>query len=153
MAIPVGVVLYAGGLKFRKNGGKWPFLVLEDYPHRWENGPVPGTNEQSSISTSDGTVVAELAEDAVILLNGYAWDGNSGPAVNTLKCLRASALHDVWCQAMQLDVYERSFRNWRRGAREYRTICHRDGMGWVRRWLRYVALLTYGSFKKMFGRL
>ena len=153
MAIPVGVVLYAGGLKFRKNGGKWPYVVLEDYFYQWENNPIGGDSKQTSISTSGGRVVADFAAGAVTLKEGYAWDGNSGPAVNTLKCLRASALHDVWCQAMQLEIYERSFRNWRRGAKEYRTVCHRDGMGLIRRWFRYCALLTYGSFKKIFGKL
>ncbi len=85
---------------------------------------------------------------------GYSWDGNSGPAANTLFCLRASALHDAWCQAMDHRYFERGFRNWRRGAIEYRKICRKDGMGRVRAWFRYVVVCwLYGAWKKLSGNL
>lgn len=143
-----------GGLKLRKAPGKWPFEVLEDYPCDWKGNPKPRGNPARFIKNSAGKPVASFREvRAVTLLTGYSWDGNSGPAVNTLKCLRASALHDAWCQAMKLGIFENSLRNWRAGASEYRKICRADGMWRVRAWTRYIAIMSYGVIKKATGNL
>ena len=48
---------------------------------------------------------------------------------------------------MELDIYDNSFRNWRIGASEYRKICQADGMGILRAWWRYLAIIGYGLSK------
>ena len=58
--------------------------------------------------------------------------------------MRASALHDLWCQAMRERIYANSYRNWLRGASEYRALCIADGMHAWRAWLRYSAVCGYG---------
>ena len=137
---------------FRLKKGPWPFKMHDEYRHAWKRTPRLGSAASHVIKNNSGTVVASFEENVAVTLDpDYSWDGNSGPAVNTLKCLRASALHDAWCQAMQEDIFEGSWTNWMRGASEYRKICRDDGMCGVRAWLRYVAIATYGSFKEIVG--
>ena len=77
---------------------------------------------------------------------GYAWNG-SDFVTDTDECMRASALHDLWCQAMEEDIYKDNKKNWRRGAKEYRDNCIRDGMPKLEAWLRYAGIRTYGFFR------
>jgi hypothetical protein len=37
----------------------------------------------------------------LIVRKGYAWDGASGPTFDTKSSMRASLVHDVFCQAMR----------------------------------------------------
>lgn len=151
-----------GGLEWEpipeneRRGKKWKYRVVAPYHYRWNNHPILDGNWRGSsrliAATQDGHVVAGLTstlDDAhsVTLRRDYAWDGSSGPFVgDTPECMRASALHDVWCQAMRQDgMYEDGFRNWRRGAKEYRMVCTRDGMAPSRARLRYVGLMAKGS--------
>ena len=158
MAVPYGhhkvdgLQLSVGQFQFRE--GPWPYEVQEDHCHDWMRRPRAGSNPARGIQACDGCMVVTFhAVKAVTLYAGYAWDGNSGPAVNTLTCLRASALHDAWCQAMGVDIFENSFRNWAAGASEYQRICRQDGMSWLRAKGRYVAITGYGCWKRVTGRL
>ena len=156
MAVPDGTH-EIGGLKLQKtSGARWPYVVVEeDYEHNWIRQPRMGSARRRTISDQKkDVVVATFQNDSVVTLHvGYGWDGNSGPAVNTDKCLRASAVHDVWCQAMYLRILENSFRNWAAGASEYRQICRKDGMSWLRAGWRLVAIMGYGGWKKITGKL
>jgi len=89
-----------------------------------------------------------LDKDCITLLVGYAWNGSTGTP-DTMTCMRASALHDAWCQAMRMPVYGNGFRNWRRGAREYRSVYRADGRGRAKAWLRWLALLGCGLLRKL----
>lgn len=67
---------------------------------------------------------------------GYAWDGPSGPAVDTKNFMRGSLVHDALYQLM---------REGRLRATPYRLVadqllramCREDGMGWLRAWWVY----------------
>jgi hypothetical protein len=61
---------------------------------------------------------------------GYAWDGPSGPAVDTPNFMRGSLVHDVLYQMMRLGLLD---VGWRKDAdRELYRICREDGMSWTR---------------------
>ena len=151
MAVPYGPHT-VNGLQLRR--APWPYKVQKNHTHDWMCQPRAGSNPARVVQARDGCIVVTFqAVRAVTLYAGYAWDGNSGPAVNTLKCLRASALHDVWCQAMSADIFKNSFRNWAAGALEYQRICRKDGMGWPRATGRYLGILGCGGWKKLTGRL
>ena len=158
MAVPYGTYK-VGGLQLsvdevQLREGLWPYEVQKEHCHDWMREPRAGRNPTRVIKARDGCVVVTFHEvKAVTLYAGYAWDGNSGPAVNTLKCLRASALHDAWCQAMGAGVFANSLRNWAAGASEYQRICQQDGMGWLRAKFRCIAILGYGGWKRVTGRL
>lgn len=74
---------------------------------------------------------------------GYAWDGPSGPAVDTHNFMRGSLTHDALYQLMRK---EKLSRRWRKTADQIlREMCREDGMGRVR------AAWVYGAVR-LFGR-
>ena len=152
MCTKIGGPYEVGGLKFKKTAEQWPYEVVREHSHEWAKTPRLGKNWNKTgpnyiISKRTGARVAQLSETAVTFFVGYAWDGSSGPAIDTRACMRASALHDVWCQGMKLKIYDDSYRNWIRGVSEYRSICREDGMSRRRAWLRSLGMSFYGLKK------
>ena len=41
---------------------------------------------------------------------GYAWDGASGPTIDTLNSMRGSLVHDALCQLMRMDLLDRKWK-------------------------------------------
>ncbi len=151
VAIEIGGPYEVGGLRFEKTEQpKWPYRLLGKHNHSWRRRPRKWSGETTAITAAGGAKVARLGEDGVTLLVGYAWNGSTG-VPDTMACMRASALHDAWCQAMRMRVYGNGFRNWRRGAAEYRCICRADGMGRVKARLRWLGLLVLGLKKLLPG--
>lgn len=64
--------------------------------------------------------------------SGYAWDGPSGPALDTKNFMRASLVHDAGYQLMRMRELDQN----RRSAvdAEMRKICLEDGMTKIRAW-------------------
>jgi hypothetical protein len=44
------------------------------------------------------------------IVTGYAWDGASGPTIDTRSVIRASLVHDALYQLMRLGVLDRGWR-------------------------------------------
>ena len=62
--------------------------------------------------------------------HGYAYDGPSGPTIDTPDFMRGSLVHDVLYQMIREGYLE---KNWRDDAdRELRKICIEDGMSETR---------------------
>lgn len=45
-----------------------------------------------------------LPSTALYIFRGYAWDGASGPTIDTKSSMRGSLLHDVIYQAIRLEI-------------------------------------------------
>ena len=76
--------------------------------------------------------------------NAYAWDGPSGPVIDTKENLRASLVHDALYQLMRLEKL--NSRNHRKTAdRIFRNICKRDGVSSFRANIYYKALRKFGK--------
>ena len=74
-----------------------------------------------------------LRDDGILtILSGYAWDGASGPAIDTKTILRGSLVHDALYQLMRLKL----LGGWWREAAddELKKICLEDGMCKIRAW-------------------
>jgi len=72
-------------------------------------------------------------DGALEIGNGYAWDGPSGPTIDTKNFLRGSLVHDALYQLMREAGLDKA--TWRRTAdEELVRICGLDGMSRVRRW-------------------
>lgn len=76
--------------------------------------------------------------------SGYAWDGPSGPAIDTLNFMRGSLVHDALYQLMREGILN---ANWRKRAdEELRRICREDSMSWIRAWWIYYGVRKGAGF-------
>lgn len=111
-------------MKYLKGNWKYRTLSNESY----ESGikiPYPVVTDYISMST-DGRIDIRA---------GYAWDGASGPALDTKSFMRGSLFHDASYQLMReekvslvhLDEFDVMLVN----------ICEEDGMWSLRRWWVY----------------
>ena len=76
--------------------------------------------------------------------SGYAWDGPSGPAIDTMKTFgRGSLVHDALYQLMRQGHLS---DEWRKPADALlRDICREDGMNPIRAWWVYHAVQTFAK--------
>ena len=74
---------------------------------------------------------------------GYAWDGPSGPSVDTDGTMRAALVHDALYQTMRLGKLARD-RRWAVD-RLFRRHLKEDGVNVVRRWYWYRAVRWFGK--------
>ncbi len=72
-----------------------------------------------------------------------AWDGPSGPTVDTENSMRASLVHDVLYQAMREGGLPQEARAW--ADREFRRILKADSMWWPRQWCWWLGVGAGGA--------
>lgn len=88
-----------------------------------------------------------FAHKTLTIQRGYAWDGPSGPTLDTKDTLRASLVHDALYQLLRLGILDEKYRQ--NADEELRKIGIEDGMNSVRAWLWYYAVrLAAGSMAK-----
>ena len=71
----------------------------------------------------------------LVVLEGYAWDGPSGPAIDTKNFMRGSLVHDALYQLIReflLPIAHREIAD-----RILRRLCLEDGMSRLRAWWVY----------------
>ena len=74
---------------------------------------------------------------------GYAWDGPSGPSIDTRNFMRGSLVHDALYQLMREGLLD---LGWRETAdQELRRVCLEDGMSAIRAWWVYKAVRFGGE--------
>lgn len=67
----------------------------------------------------------------MVIKNGYAWDGPSGPTWDTKNSIRGSLFHDAAYQLMRLELLD---QKWRKVSdEELGRFLGEDGMSWLRR--------------------
>ena len=76
----------------------------------------------------------------LLIKKGYAWDGPSGPTVDTKTFMRGSLIHDAIYQLIR----EKKLPEWYRGYADYviKEICLEDKMCKIRAWWVYKALAS-----------
>ena len=75
---------------------------------------------------------------------GYAWDGPSGPSIDTDTFMRGSLIHDALYQLIREGYLPQSFR--KAADKQMRRICKEDGMHPFRAWYSYVGVRLFGRF-------
>jgi len=83
----------------------------------------------------------------LIINQGYAWDGPSGPAIDTKNFMRGSLVHDALYQLMRMGKMGRKMgkRNREQADRLLQTMCIEDGMWRVRAFWIYKSLRWFGG--------
>jgi len=71
-------------------------------------------------------------EGMLIIKKGYAWDGPSGPTIDTPNFMRGSLVHDALYQLLRNELLEQEWRD--EADEELRRICREDGMSRIRAW-------------------
>lgn len=124
--MPIPCVHYRGGYKYQ---------LRQAHSDRVAITPdEPITTEYVSLSL-DGTLT---------LKSGYAWDGPSGPSIDTPSFMRASLVHDALYQLMRLEELDAG--RWRDVAdRELQRMCREDGMPRIHAWWVYHAVRLFGE--------
>lgn len=75
-------------------------------------------------------------EGKLIIKNGYAWDGPSGPTFDTPCFMRGSLIHDALYQLMRLEELDRkAYRG--KADQILRDVCRDDGMSRFGAWCVY----------------
>ena len=74
---------------------------------------------------------------------GYAWDGASGPAVDTAVTIFPALVHDALYQLIRLGVLPQGAR--KEVDKLFRRLLKTDGMTFFRRWYFYQAVRWFGA--------
>lgn len=97
----------------------------------------------------------ELDVDGCLLVKeGYAWDGPSGPAMHTSAFMRPSLVHDVLYELIRDGVYDTETADyWRREADDVLfRLGREDGMWAVRSWWTYLGVRAFGGMFMKIGK-
>ena len=86
------------------------------------------------------------SKDSILSVKkGYAWDGASGPIINTRDTLVASLVHDVLYQAMRLSLIKPSKENRQIADKNFFEILKMNGVNSIRRKVWYFAVRLFGK--------
>jgi len=105
-------------LKYRKG---YKYQVYEDFRIQTAMKPVRAIITEFIVLDKDGSLK---------VCKGYAWDGPSGPAVDTKNFMVGSLVHDVFYQLMREGLLPGLNRNI--ADNELRRICIDRGMSRIR---------------------
>jgi hypothetical protein len=87
----------------------------------------------------------------LIVKKGYAWDGPSGPTIDTKNFMRGSLVHDALYQLMRLGKIDKN--TYRDAAdKELVRICREDGMWWIRAQIVYWGVRLGGNTSATVGK-
>lgn len=87
----------------------------------------------------------------LVLKAGYRWDGASGPTIDTISTIRASAIHDAIYQMIREKKLSRDFKA--AGDKELGIVMREDyhPKNWFQRWWSGVRASYYEQAVGMFG--
>lgn len=78
------------------------------------------------------------------IMEGYAWDGPSGPTIDTLNFMRGSLVHDALYQLMREKKLDHNIHR-EDADRILQAICKEDGMWSLRAWWVYHGVRLFGD--------
>jgi len=108
----------------------YKYQLAADYTVRLPFHPVKPVETEYLQFLSDGI------GGVLLIRRGYAWDGPSGPTIDTKNFMRGSLIHDALYQLMRENHLDhdlfRELADW-----TLREICLEDGMWQARAWWVY----------------
>lgn len=121
-------------MKFIRYTSGYKYQLEELYRHPTGIKPIDGMS---------GNRFVGLAPDGMLTIAaGYAWDGASGPAIDTNTIMRGSLVHDALYQLIGLGVLTVDDRE--AADQLLRDICIEDGMWRIRAAWVYAAVRAFG---------
>jgi len=118
-------------IKYRSG---YKYQIVEDYQVKVSVLP------NSDIETD----YIDLSTNGMLVIKkGYAWDGPSGPTIDTPNFMRGSLVHDALYQLLRNELIDEKWRD--EADEELRRICLEDGMCKMRtKWV-YIAVRKWGK--------
>jgi hypothetical protein len=114
---------------------KWKYQLLENYAIQTDIFPDHNLNMEFVSLTTDGMLV--ISKD-------YAWDGASGPAIDTKDFMRGSLVHDALYQLCRAELLDyRLYRD--KADRLLVKVCKEAGMCKFRCWYVYWGLRIFAE--------
>jgi hypothetical protein len=83
-------------------------------------------------------------QGALRIAKGYAWDGPSGPTLDTANFMRASLAHDALYQLMREGLLDHNLHR-EAADRILQSLCREDGMSALRAWWVYQGVRLFGN--------
>ena len=115
----------------------YKYQLVETYTFKIPIKPKEGVSSPSGF-------IALTANGLLTIKTGYAWDGPSGPAIDTLNFMRGSLVHDALYQLMREKLLDQNTT--RKPADQLlQKMCKADGMSAIRAWWVYNILRIAGS--------
>lgn len=115
----------------------------EGYKYQLDDHYFQPTKIRSD-SPVDGHPYIRIDVDGILVISkGYAWDGPSGPTIDTATFMRGSLVHDALYQLIRGGWLGRERRLY--ADQLLRQICREDGMNPIRAWWVYRSVRIFGS--------
>lgn len=140
-------------LTMRTRMNRWCYLDLSYYKYKlsadFEIDLTMYDVEPETIKANLGpgsikSTVYEFSSNGKLLIRkGYAWDGPSGPTIDTDTFMRGSLVHDCLYQMMRAGQLNLRFR--KSSDLVLQKICKEDGMMWIRAWWVHKGLQLFGE--------
>jgi hypothetical protein len=112
---------------------KYEYQLMEDYIVQIDIKPKQNIDYSFLSLSTDG---------ALSMRKYYAWDGPSGPTIDTKDFMRGSLVHDALYQLMRLSALDCDI--YRKPADQIlANICREDGMSRFRAWYVYYAVRIF----------
>jgi hypothetical protein len=87
----------------------------------------------------------KLQNGNLFIREGYAWDGASGPTIDTKNSMRGSLVHDALYQMIEEELLPRRMRD--DADDVFYDILRADGMSWIRAKVWYRMVRGFGRAK------
>ena len=124
---------------FYKSGYK--YQLAEDY---FQRGTEIYVEDDEGTFLDIKTQYIELNNlGGLLIKKGFAWDGPSGPTIDTKNFMRGSLVHDALYQLMRKGKLD-PFHYRMQADALLRKMCREDGMSWIRAWWIYQSLRQFG---------
>ncbi len=115
----------------------YTYQLIEEYEVE-----IPITTGQD-IASPSGFIA--LSKDGLLFIKkGYAWDGPSGPTIDTKNFMRGSLIHDALYQLMREELLDNDITR-EPADRLLQKMCVEDGMSPIRAWWVYKGLRIGGD--------
>lgn len=121
------MISYRGGYKYQ---------LANTYTHK-----LPEDIAKDAYNCSNDFL--SLRDGYLVIGSGYAWDGPSGPTIDTKNFMRGSLVHDALYQLMRSGVIPRKHKD--SADKELQRMCIEDGMSSIRAWWVYRGVKRFGT--------
>lgn len=113
----------------------YKYQLVEEYSTEIPIKPGNDIESDYVVLSNDGNI---------IIKKGYAWDGPSGPTIDTLNFMRGSLVHDALYQLMREEKLEKNMHR-KPADKLLQQMCKADGMNSIRAWWVYQGVRFGGN--------